>query len=178
MRTRPAALAVTAMGGERSERDPERALRGRQRDPGCGRARARLPLGASGKLSRATGDRAPWDSGARLRAEMGVEQRWAGGGAWVSRCLNAEGAGGGASHLACHSEAAAEGVQQREHGSQVLGHCEDSARGPPTPREGFLGEVRAIPETQDSELRSGFREHVVEAREDLEKRAAPESWTR
>ena len=157
MRTRPAALAVTAMGGERSERDPERALRGRQRDPGCGRARARLPLGASGKLSRATGDRAPWDSGARLRAEMGVEQRWAGGGAWVSRCLNAEGAGGGASHLACHGEAAAEGVQQREHGSQVLGHCEDSARGPPTPREGFLGEVRAIPETQDSELRSEER---------------------
>lgn len=55
---RPAALAVTAMGGERSERDPERALRGRQRDPGCDRPRARLPLGASGKLSRATGDRA------------------------------------------------------------------------------------------------------------------------
>lgn len=49
VRTRPAALAVTAMGGERSERDPERALRGRQRDPGCDGLRARLPLGASGK---------------------------------------------------------------------------------------------------------------------------------
>ncbi|XP_052032713.1 cyclin-dependent kinase inhibitor 2A-like isoform X1 [Apodemus sylvaticus] len=30
---------------------------------------------------------------------MGVERRWAGGGAWVARCLLAEWAGGGASHL-------------------------------------------------------------------------------
>lgn len=32
---------------------------------------------------------------------MGVERRWAGGGAWVARCLLVEWAGGGASHLAC-----------------------------------------------------------------------------
>lgn len=178
MRTRPAVLAVTAMGGERSERDRERALRGRQRDPGCDRPRARLPLGASGKLfPRDWGPRA-WDSGARLRAEMGVERRWAGGGAWVARCLLAKWAGGGASHLSCHSKATAERVSQREHGSQVRGHCEDSARGPPTPSEGFLGEVPAILATQVSEPRTGSRDHGVDAREDRAERAAAESRTR
>lgn len=109
---------------------------------------------------------------------MGVERRWAGGGAWVARCLLAEGAGGGASHLACHSNATAGRVRPQEHGSQVRGHCEDSAHRALTPSEGFLGAVPGILATQVSERHTRFRGLGVEAREDRAERAAATSWTR
>lgn len=164
------------MGGERGEqprREPELALGGRQRDPGCcppaQRASLWAPLGSfPARLGTA-------------RIGLGGApggRRWAGGGAWDAGCLLAEWVGGGASHLACHTEATTGGVWQREHGPSVLGDSEDSQRGPPTQSEDFRGAVPEILATQVSEVRTGCRGSGVDAREEPAQRAAAASWTR